>query len=229
MPETYPYAYQSPVFTHGPSFHEIRCSLELSPATASILDDVRYLSTSILSLSSSPSLSKDQYVKLSNTIKSHASRIHDKITKMPILIPLPTSPVEDLVFETIRLTSQAYISCLSSCTPFSQAFSPPQRKMLYDTLLRVSLSAWKKIPGIYLWVLLVVCPGSGQDEAFGRLLRRNISVTAIFVVFQDLGLAMGCLEGFWGVQRWIQRVIDMEMEMEIEEDVDAEGESVDGD
>jgi hypothetical protein len=227
MPETYPYAYQSPVFQRGPSFHEIRPALELSPATASILDDVRYLSTSILSLSSSsPTLPKDQYIKLSNTIKSHASRIHDKITKMPTLIPLPTFPVQGLVFETIRLASLAYISCLSTCTPFSQAFSPPQRKILYDTLLRVSLSAWKKIPGIYLWVLLVICPGSGEDEAFGRLLRRNISVTAIFVVFQDLGLAMGCLEGFWGVQRWIQSVIDVKME--IEEDVDAEGESEEG-
>jgi hypothetical protein len=227
MPETYPYAYQCPVFQRGPSFHEIRSALELSPATASILDDVRYLSTSILSLSSSsPTLSKDQYIKLSNTIKSHASHIHDKITEIPTLIPLPTSPVQDLVFETIRLTSLAYISCLSTCTPFSQAFSPPQRKILYDTLLRVSLSAWKKIPGIYLWVLLVICPGSGEDEAFGRLLRRNISVTAIFVVFQDLGLAMGCLEGFWEIQRWIQRVIDVQME--IEEDVDAEGEREEG-
>jgi len=94
--------------------------------------------------------------------------------------------------------------------------------------MRVSLSAWKKIPAIYLWVLLVVCPGSGEDAAFGRLMRRNISVTAIFMVFQHLGLAMGCLEGFWGVQRWIQRVVELEMEIEEDVDVDAEGESEDG-
>ena len=48
------------------------------------------------------------------------------------------------------------------------------------------------------------------------------------MVFQDLGLAMGCLEGFWGVQRWIQRVIELEIEIEEDVDVDAEGESEEG-
>jgi hypothetical protein len=173
-------------------------------------------------LSLSPSLSKEEYLTQSYAIKTSASRAHDKIIHMPILIPPSTSPTPDLVFETIRLTSLDYLSCLSCTSPFSLALSPLKRKVFYETLHRVPLSAWKKIPGVYMWVLLVVCPGSGND-AISRLMRRNISMTAIFMTFVNLGLSTGCLEGFWRVQRWIQRVRELEDEMEM----DAEGNSED--
>jgi hypothetical protein len=72
---------------------------------------------------------------------------------------------------------------------------------MYYVINEVGISNWRKIPGIFLWILLVACPG-GRAHA-PMLLRSNVSATALYLSFADLGLAVGCLRAFLGVQRWI--------------------------
>jgi hypothetical protein len=68
----------------------------------------------------------------------------------------------------------------------------------------VNLNTWKQIPGVFLWVLIVTCPGSGEDM-MGKWVKRKMAVSGMMVAFQEFGVAIGCFRAFWRVQRWIEK------------------------
>lgn len=70
------------------------------------------------------------------------------------------------------------------------------------TMRKVSLSRWKKIPGIFLWIMLVLCPSSKSDKR-GRFIRRKMAVAGLSIGFEDFPLGISFLRAFWLVQRWI--------------------------
>jgi hypothetical protein len=73
---------------------------------------------------------------------------------------------------------------------------------VYTTIFKVSLSDWKKIPGVYLWVLLVASPGSGKDS-LGKLVRTNETLAAMYVGLNNFEFLIDCLRTFLCVQCWI--------------------------
>jgi hypothetical protein len=75
---------------------------------------------------------------------------------------------------------------------------------LYSSILRVPLTRWKEIPGIFLWILLVAAPSSGND-AQGRFLKKKMAVAGMSIGLEDFNLATGHLRAFWKVQRWIAK------------------------
>jgi hypothetical protein len=182
----------------------------ITAAAASILDDMRSLTLSILLLSSSEkNISQTEEESHAKLIQITASQIHDELSTLPFPSTTPQTP-KDAIFSAIHLTALAYTSGISSRTPFSVSYGGPakdlfsitrERREMYYAINKVGLSNWRKIPGIFLWILLVACPG-GRAHA-PMLLRSNVSATALYLSFADLGLAVGCLRAFLGVQKWI--------------------------
>lgn len=63
------------------------------------------------------------------------------------------------------------------------------------------LSSWNQILGIFFWVLLVACPGSG-DDLQGKWLKKKMAVAGMAVGLKDFGLSISCMRVFLKVQRW---------------------------
>jgi hypothetical protein len=65
------------------------------------------------------------------------------------------------------------------------------------------MGQWRRIPGIFLWIMLVACPGTEEDGR-GRWLRRKMAVAGMQVGMEDFGVAISCLRAFWRVERWVK-------------------------
>ncbi|ORY62599.1 uncharacterized protein BCR38DRAFT_346452 [Pseudomassariella vexata] len=195
IPTCWPEGFDSPLIPSSITFEENHYSLNVSHTAAKILDDVRFLATSITSDCSN----RDSMLKT----KSTAYWLYNRLKAMPRLPSEQSStPKSELIQETIRLAALVYSGSIMSLTLFSQFLSPGILEDLYSTMMKVSLSTWKYIPGIFLWVMLILCPSTANDRR-GRFIRRKMAVAGLSIGFEDFPLAISYLRGFWLVQRWI--------------------------
>jgi hypothetical protein len=158
----------------------------LRNTAAKILDDVRFLTTSITSVGN-VSISK---------IQSTASWLHNR------LVTDSGSLESDYMLNTIQLAALIYSWSIMNVSPISQFEQISVREQLFSQMMQVSLSRWKNMPGIFLWILLVACPGSKNDIQ-GRFLRRKMAVAGMAIGLEDFDLAISYLRAFWLVQRWV--------------------------
>jgi hypothetical protein len=173
--------------------------LDISVAAAKILDDMRFLITSITNIPSEANSTPK--------ILSTASWLLATLSRQPILADTEPSPFEtDLITSTIHLTALLHTRSIATLTPISQLPAPSiaQLEELYTVMRKVSLGRWKKTPGIFLWIMLVLCPSSVGDKR-GRFVRRKMAVTGLSIGFEDFPLGISYLRAFWLVQRWIER------------------------
>jgi hypothetical protein len=199
---SYPKSYGCPMLESDIKFGDIYEILGLNIVTASILDDIRLITTSTLSFSIAENNTMNLTPKERSTIiQSVAQKINENLQFLSI-ITSDTSSSTDLIYDAIHLSAIVYTSATACRIPLSLAYPLKLRHRLCDNLRRINLSSWKKIPGIFLWVLFIACPGSG-DGVQDRLLRRNASLTSVYLGFRALGLSVSCLRNLYRVQRWI--------------------------
>ncbi|PVH68030.1 hypothetical protein DL98DRAFT_634445, partial [Cadophora sp. DSE1049] len=197
IPVPYPESFNSPLLDFSTPFVDLCETLDLSLPVAEILDDVRLLTTSITSLLSRGCFSRNDSSKLENT----ALCIHNRIMNVK-----SSSSDAGFIYETCRIAALAYSSAIMSHTPFSQGYfgDEERRQDFYSKVWKVSLTRWKKIPGIFLWILLVAGPGSGNNP-YDIYLKEKTTITAMSIAVEDFDLAVGCFRAFWMAQRWIAR------------------------
>lgn len=165
----------------------------ISPSTGYILHDIQKL-TSFVNLPSS--------IKNTTEIQLEASLLYNKIKALPAsATPLYTSE-QERIFETIRLAALVYTCCISTLTPFSKYQDNLELQELHTHICSVTMSTWKKVPAVLLWILLVACPSTTNDD-WGKWLRKEMAVTGFAVGMEDFGVVIQCLKRFWTVQRWI--------------------------
>jgi hypothetical protein len=104
----------------------------------------------------------------------------------------------------IRLVAHVYAKSIATHTPLSELWTPPLMYEFYSLVSVVSLQRWKQMPGVFLWILLVACPGCGEDK-WGKWVKRKMAVCGMGLGLIDLGLAIGCLREFWRIGRWVRR------------------------
>jgi hypothetical protein len=103
------------------------------------------------------------------------------------------------------LTALLYSTAISSRSPFSYASQSSILQDLWKTIWHVALSRWKKIPGIFLWVLLVAC-ASSNEKMQRRFLKMNLAAVVLYIEVTRNGIAVGCLRTFLRVQKWIKNI-----------------------
>lgn len=84
------------------------------------------------------------------------------------------------------------------------------------------MSRWKEIPGIFQWILLVLCP-SCSEAIEDRRLQKKMAVTGMAIGLEGFGLGIEYLKAFYGVQRWIAEEIEVRDRVEEEENVVTDG------
>ncbi|KAH7319492.1 hypothetical protein BKA65DRAFT_103220 [Rhexocercosporidium sp. MPI-PUGE-AT-0058] len=191
---------RSPLLPYPTSFQECRGSLNLSGVAAEILDDVKFLTTSITSCFLSPELKQTKTSKIQST----AAWLHKRIEDIPELTIVSITPISDIIIDAIRLCALVYTSAIKSLTPLSQNFPPELQERLFSNISLVGLKNWKDVPGIFLWILLVATPCS-KDDHRGRFLRKQMACTGMTIGMDDFHLGTAYLRAFWLVQRWIAR------------------------
>ena len=180
----------SPQFHSSSTFKDNMQTLGIELEAAMLLDDIRFLTLSITS-----SISSRKTIK----IRSTASWLYDRVKSLP---PLDPASELELITSAIRLTALIYTSCVVSLTPFTQVTHHVAE--IKRHISRVPMSRWKGIPGIFLWILMVISPtcGPGIDD---RKWRKKMPVTAMAIGLEGFGLGIEYLRANWLVQRWIAR------------------------
>ncbi|KAG4429758.1 hypothetical protein IFR05_014762 [Cadophora sp. M221] len=198
--EWLPESIRSPLLHYPISFQECKDSLNLSQVAAEILDDVRFLTTSITSCFLSPELETTKTSKIQST----AEWLYKRIETIPELSIVSITPTSEIIIDTIRLCALVYSSSIKTLTPLSQNFPPELQERFYSNISLVGLKNWKDVPGIFLWILLVATP-CGKDDHRGRFLRKQMACTGMAIGMDDFHLGTAGLRALWLVQRWIVR------------------------
>lgn len=191
-PALWPERFDSPLVEGGKTFGDLQGLLGISSSSAAVLDDVRFLTSLITALLVDSPASN---IKIQTT----ASWLHNRLGDSS---PGEQTRKQDPFTEAICLAARIWSYSVITLTPFARY---PDRSVLLalsEAVLLVPLSRWKTTPGIYLWVLLVLCP-STQADMRGKYIRRKMATTGLAIGFEDFVFSIGCLRACWKVQRWI--------------------------
>lgn len=191
----YPIQLDSPLLQSRLRFVESASDLQISPETATILDDMRFLTTSVISMTKDELSSPQERAKFLTT----ATWIHKRLAA-------PIDPVftGDFIYQSVRAVATAYSAAILSHTPLSQACTTHNLRQLWMNMWRIPLSRWKQTPGIFFWIVLAVTPFA-RDKQEGRFLKGMLAATTIAIGLVDWDVVMGMLRGFLAVQRWLRR------------------------
>ncbi|KAH8659300.1 hypothetical protein BGZ60DRAFT_414992 [Tricladium varicosporioides] len=202
IPNPYPENFDSPLLDFSSRFVDRKKIFGLEQEVAEMLDLVRSLTNSVLSSTSNKRVPESD----SYSFQLMALEALNKLEAFPSLSDLLHPGEEDLIYETCRMAACAYSFSILTKTPFSKGlFADSEfRQQFYSNLWRVSLARWQEIPGIFFWLTLIACPGSGETYP-GVRLKAKMTATSIYIMISDFDLAIGASRAFWTVQRWIAR------------------------
>ncbi len=113
-------AHNTPLVSPLVPFADCMQALEMHPATASILDDMRFLITTVLSLPANPS--PKEMRKLHTT----SVWIHDRIAKLPASSPMPPRPSQKSPASPAHLPPGTPSEAAVPLTPQPEAQAPVQ-------------------------------------------------------------------------------------------------------
>ncbi len=201
VPQTWAEGLDCPLIPSTASFESNMANLGISHATARILDDVRGLTMSLA----------DRQSDAEHTSKpcTAAASLLAVLEALPRVDTASSSAASDdqRIFETIRLAAVVYCRSISSLVLVSRLPEPSASEIesLYSTMASVNLTRWKKTPGIFLWVMLILCPTTTGGNRRGGFIRRKMAVAGLSIGFEDFPLGISYLRAFWKVQRWIAR------------------------
>ncbi|TQN63821.1 hypothetical protein CSHISOI_11596, partial [Colletotrichum shisoi] len=186
VPTTWPDCYDSPLMASSSRFESIAGKLGLCATAAKILDDVRFLTVSITSQSASSGWT----CKIRSTAAWLYNRLRDRDTVGPAIV----TSEEERILETVRIAALIYSWSIKSMRQISRFDDSETLEAAYQALTSVSMTTWKRIPGVFLWIMLVAAPNAAPDAKGG-----------LSIGFEDFGLGISYLKAFWSVQQWIAK------------------------
>ncbi|KAK0738939.1 hypothetical protein B0T18DRAFT_492785 [Schizothecium vesticola] len=211
-----------PLHPRDCAFSSLADTLSLPPEAASIVSSAHHLT--LLIVNSAP----ENYDYTTSppptptaTIRATAATIHKCLLLSP---PSPASSSTDenhVLTTALHLTALFYTISIATSTPLSTLKTSPSLTLLiaglpaidaadalYASIRAVPSSRWKRMPGVFLWVMLVAAAqrtrstaGEGGWESprqrERKYLRRRMATAAQAVAQEDFGVGIWCLRGFW--------------------------------
>lgn len=188
---------ESPLLRSGVSFQNTIEKLALSKETATILDDMRFLTTAVISLADNHTDYETE--KLMKTAKW----INDRTNALPSISDNNSCLAGDFIYECCRMAAKVYSTAIMTRMPLSQACNIQDIVAFWNVMPRVSLTRWKSISGIFLWICAVLCPGA-QWTVFGRFLKSLVSNLITDIGLNQWDVMVGCVEGLLSVHNWLK-------------------------
>lgn len=202
---SYPLHVSSPILLSNVPFTspQLLDTLDINTATARILEDVRFLTSSVVSLSTNPS-SAGIETKFFATVRWIHSRL---LMPTSYLDPHSDSdqkyqPETDPLHQTLHTASLIYTTALLDQAPLSRVTTSSNLSSLWSNMWRVPLSRWKTIPGLFFFVLLIISPFT-RDKPEGRFIKGLVPATVMGIGLEDWDCLVAMLRTFLCVQRWL--------------------------
>jgi hypothetical protein len=176
-------------------FVESAEALNISIEAARVLDDMRFLTTSVLHLNEN----RDSEVAITKLMAT-VHWIHEQLVS-----PATHDPelANDFMYQTCRTAGIIYSTAILTRTPLSRACTAQLLQQLWMMMWRVPLARWKKLPGLFLWVMLVV-NSYARDKPEARFLKGLMPSAIITIGLLDWDATMATLDGFLAVQKWLR-------------------------
>jgi len=192
--EAYPLELDSPLLKSKIRFVDSAESLDISMEAARVLDDMRFLTSSVFHLGENgdPEVEKAKFL-------TTAQWIHKQL-----LSPVSSDPelANDFMYQTCRTAGIIYSTAILTRTALSRACTAELLQQLWMTMWRVPLASWKKTPGLFLWVMVVV-NSYARDKPEARFLKGLMPSAIVAIGLLDWDAAAATLDGFLAVQRWL--------------------------
>ncbi|KAH8822073.1 hypothetical protein F5884DRAFT_769898 [Xylogone sp. PMI_703] len=210
LPSIFPLHLNTPLLPSGTSFASISSTLNIAQGTALILDDMRFLTNAVLQQITHP-LTDKSFLKLTTT----AAWIRDRIAALPEeSTSSAAASMNPYIYTTVLLASRIYVSSILTHTPLSESCTTADLNHIWSKIWRVTLTQWKAIPGVFIWVLLVILQASREKE-HGRLVKSMLRAACYLVAvgqagkdgYDEIGWAVveGALERWVGVTAWMRK------------------------
>ena len=194
--DAYP-GHESPFWISGTSFVDKVEVWHLHHITAVVLDQISFLTAQIrISIFNEPS--DLGYPQLMLAI----ARSHGWISTLPSAYDPGHPTTNDFIYEAVRLTAVVYCRAFLYHTPLSQTITDEEVDAILDTISHITLSRWKDIPGVWLFVLLVLNSGT-KFRREGQLSRAMARICSFSIGLPDWQTFVNIMESFCAVQRWI--------------------------
>ena len=219
-------ALNTPLISGWPSFVGCAHSLQLHPSTAMILDDMRHLIETVLSLpeeateadllhvvttagwisdrleelpDDTPSRRSPEYVSPSadSNSQSPGSSRSARSDKSSPPIELP-----DLMYRVVRMTATIYCRAILNRTPTSEICTEMTFLRIWQAIWQAGLPTWKATIGIFVWVMLGVIP-SCHKTGPARFVKTLMVAGFMTVGVDNWHIAMDITRTGFRLQRWL--------------------------
>lgn len=186
----------SPLLRSSLSFQDVTSSLSITQETAAVLDDMRFLTTLIISERDTKTDGEE------NKILKTAQWIHERTLALPSIND-ESQVIEDFIYECCRIAAGVYTTSILNRKPMSRSCSVQEILHFWEVMPRVPLSRWKSISGIFLWICAVLCPGA-EWTIVGRFLKSLVSNLITDIGLNNWDVMVGCAEGLLAVHSWLK-------------------------
>ncbi|KAI5458892.1 hypothetical protein BGZ63DRAFT_361708 [Mariannaea sp. PMI_226] len=222
-------ALNSPLIFGWPSFAGTAASLQLHPSTAIILDEMRFLIEAALGMSENPT--PEEIQKLVSTAAWVVDQINEfppdtpardnpnsrststtstprekldsqspgssKSEKSSPVVELP-----DLMYRCVRMTALIYCRAILNRVPTSAICTEMDFMMIWQTVWKVTLPAWKATIGIFVWVMLGVLP-SCHKTGPARFVKTLMVAGWMTIGVDNWHIVMDVTRTAFRLQRWL--------------------------
>jgi hypothetical protein len=189
-------SFDSPLFLSSGSFADKVKTGELLSITARILDEMTYIISQVINYCHSQNPDVEWNSLLMTTIS-----IRDHIGSLPSASKIGFATTDDFIYECVRIVA------LINCLPFSVACRQEDHEHLFTAISRVSPSRWKRLSGVWSWVLLTMNPRA-RDLQDGIHLRYLMRFCACSHALGEWQTHVNIMEAFLAMQRWIRETAE---------------------
>jgi hypothetical protein len=191
-------SFDSPLFLSSGSFADKVKNGELLPITARILDEMTYIISEIINSchGQNPDFEWNSLVRKTISIRDH-------IGSLPSASKIGLATTDDFIYECVRIVALINCRAIISKLPFSIACRQEDHEHLFTAISRVSPSRWKRLSGVWSWVLLTMNPRA-RDLQDGIQLRYSMRFCACSHAIREWQTHVNIMEAFLAIQRWIR-------------------------
>lgn len=187
---------KTPLLYSQVTFSNVSTELKLTVETACLLDEMGFLiQTVIRQLHRVPN--QLESMKLEKT----ALWVRNRISILPEGNDSHLLS-KDFLYKSCRIASLIYCKAITERIPLSRACTIQDLNALWINMWQITLTRWKQIPGIFLFVILSANQAA-QTTPHGRLLKSMFKASSSYIALDYWDVADGALMSYLKLQTWL--------------------------
>lgn len=221
-------SHNTPLVASMVTFSDCISGLNIHPATASILDDIRFLLATVTSLPVHATRAEI------NKVATTSHWIFNRISKLPVYSPdepdppttLPftangspadpgfygsstnspssmSEPTSDPVYQAIRQAALLYATAIVERQPFSKVVSLEKFYELWTLVWRVPLTRWQSLVGIFLWIIIIILP-TAATTPHSRFVKSMLNTPALGIGIENWFASSSSMRAALTLQAWLR-------------------------